>query len=101
MKNHHSDVPIVRILLVDDHKIMRDGLRSVLEKEANFKVVAEAGDGGEAINLAKKVKPDVVILDVAMPEINGIEAAKQIRAVHPKARIIALTMHSDKNYLSG
>lgn len=91
----------VRILLVDDHKIMRDGLRSVLEKEADFEVVAEAGEGGEAVGLAKKVKPDVVILDVAMPQVNGIEAAKQIRIVHPKARIIALTMHTDKNYLAG
>lgn len=91
----------MRILLVDDHRIMRDGLRSVLEKETDFEVVAEAANGREALDLAQKEKPDIVIMDVAMPDLNGIEAATEIRTLLPRARVIALTMHSDKNYLIG
>jgi DNA-binding NarL/FixJ family response regulator len=91
----------VRILLVDDHKIMRDGLRSLLEKESDFEIVAEAADGKEAVRMAREVEPDVVIMDVAMPDMNGIDATTRIRACLPDAKIVALTMHSDKNYLTG
>jgi DNA-binding NarL/FixJ family response regulator len=91
----------VRILLVDDHKIMRDGLRSLLEKESDFEVVAEAEDGQAAVRVLREVKPDLVIMDVAMPDMNGIEATTKIRAIAPKVKILALTMHSDKNYLTG
>ena len=92
---------MVRVLLVDDHKIMRAGLRSLLEKESDIEVVAEAENGEQAVRLARENKPDIVIMDVAMPDMNGIEAATRIRALLPNARIIALTMHSDKNYLTG
>ena len=91
----------VKILLVDDHKIMREGLRLLLEKEPDFQIAAEAENGSAAVAIARDVKPDVVIMDVAMPDLNGIEAAKQIRAELPNTKIVALTMHSDKNYLTG
>jgi DNA-binding NarL/FixJ family response regulator len=91
----------VRILLVDDHKIMRDGLRSLLEKEADFEIVAEAEDGKAAVRMARDEEPDVVIMDVAMPDMNGIDATTRIRASLPNVKIVALTMHSDKNYLTG
>jgi DNA-binding NarL/FixJ family response regulator len=90
----------IRILLVDDHKIMRDGLRAVLEKEPAFQIVAEASNGREAVDAATRLKPDIIIMDVVMPEINGIEATIQIRKKCPEARIIALTMHADKGYLT-
>lgn len=91
----------VRIFLVDDHKIMRDGLRSLLEKEADLEVVAEAENGREAVRVVRDVKPDIVIMDVAMPDMNGIDAATKIRALLPDVKILALTMHTDKNYLTG
>ena len=91
----------VRILLVDDHKIMRDGLRSLLEKESDLEIVAEAENGEEALRLARDAKPDIVIMDVAMPVMNGIETATKIRAILPDVKILALTMHTDKNYLTG
>ncbi len=90
----------IRILLVDDHKIMRDGLRAVLEKDPDFEIVAEASNGREAVEAAIKLKPDIIVMDVVMPELNGIDATKQIRAALPGARIIALTMHADKGYLT-
>ena len=91
----------VRILLVDDHKIMREGLRSLLEKEADFEIVAEAENGQEAVRLAHDAKPEIIIMDVAIPVMNGIEAATKIREIAPDAKIVALTMHTDKNYLTG
>jgi len=91
----------VRILLVDDHKIVREGLKSLLEKEPGFQVVAEAEDGNAAVRIASQLNPDIVIMDVAMPECNGIDAAARIRAAAPAVKIIALTMHSDKNYMTG
>jgi len=91
----------VRILLVDDHKIVREGLKVLLEKEPGFQVVAEAEDGHAAVRIAGEINPDIVIMDVAMPNCNGIEAATKIRAAAPKTKVVALTMHSDKNYLTG
>src|ERR1043165_1640157 len=90
----------IRILLVDDHKIMRDGLSAVLERESEFEIAAEAANGREAVQVARTLHPDVIIMDVVMPEVNGIDATVQIRKESPNARIIALTMHSDKNYLT-
>ena len=90
----------IRILLVDDHKIMRDGLRAVLEKETDFQIVAEASNGREAVEVAKRLKPDIIIMDVVMPGVNGIDATIQIRKSCPQAHIIALTMHADKGYLT-
>jgi DNA-binding NarL/FixJ family response regulator len=87
------------ILLADDHKIVRDGLRSLLEKEPGFKVLAEAKDGREAVRLACELQPEVVIMDIAMPVLNGIEATRQIKARYPEVRVVALSMHADKPYV--
>lgn len=89
----------VSVLLVDDHKIMRAGLRSLLEKTANVSVVAEAEDGRQAVQLAIQLRPDLVIMDISMPKLNGIEATRQIIADLPDTKIIALSMHSDKRFL--
>ncbi len=90
----------VKILLVDDQKILRQGLRALLEKQTGLTVAGEASDGREAVKLAGELKPDVVVMDVAMPGLNGIEATKQIVAEDPKARIVALSMHADKQFVS-
>jgi DNA-binding NarL/FixJ family response regulator len=88
-----------RILLVDDHQLMREGLRSILEKDATFSVVGEASSGREAVRLAEKLRPDVVVMDVAMSDLNGIEATRQIRAVVPDTTVVALSSHSDRRYV--
>ena len=84
-----------RILLVDDHKITRQGLRSLLEKENDMQVVAEAEEGRTAVRLVRELMPDLVIMDVSMPDMNGMEATRQIVAEFPAAKGIALSMHSD------
>ena len=88
-----------RILLADDHVVMRNGLRLLLERQANFQVVGEAADGREAVNLAESTKPDVVVMDIAMPQLNGVEAARRIAADHPHIAIAILSMHSDESYV--
>lgn len=90
----------LRIVLADDHKIVRDGLRNLLEKDPEIVVVGEAEDGREALQLAKKLSPDIVIMDIAMPDLNGIEATRQILAEVQRIKIVALSMHSDKRYVS-
>jgi two-component system response regulator NreC len=89
----------IRILLADDHKIMREGLRSLLEKQPSMEVVAEAENGRTAVRLAQEQSPDVVIMDIAMPDLNGVEATDQIIAGVPGVRVIALSMHSDKRFV--
>jgi DNA-binding NarL/FixJ family response regulator len=91
----------VRILLADDHKIVRDGLRSLLEKQQGMEVVGEAENGRRALELAQQKKPDVVIMDVSMPDLNGIEATRQMLADQPRVRVIALSMHSDRRLVAG
>ena len=88
----------IRILLADDHAVIRSGLRLVLEREPGFRVVAEAADGKDAIRLAAELTPDVAVLDVAMPNLNGIEAARQI-TVAERTSVIMLSMHSDEGYV--
>ncbi len=90
----------VKVLLADDHKIVRDGLRTLLEKNAEVKVVGEAEDGRTAVQLAKKLSPDIVIMDVAMPDLNGIEATRQILEERPAVKVIAVSMHSDKRFVA-
>jgi len=90
----------IRVLLVDDHKIMREGLRSLLEKEDDLQVVAEAGDGRTAVELARKLRPNVVIMDIGMPVLNGIEAARQIASGVEGAKIVALSLHSDRRLVA-
>ncbi len=90
-----------RILLADDHAILREGLKALLQNQPDFEVVAEADDGRVAVALAKEHKPDVVIIDIAMPNMNGLEATKQILAALPGAKVLALSMHSDKRFVTG
>jgi two-component system response regulator NreC len=89
----------IRILLADDHTVVRKGLRMLLESQEGFQVIADACDGRETIALAEQHQPDVVVLDVAMPILNGIEAARQISAKHPGMAIVFLSMHSDEGYV--
>lgn len=90
----------VRILLADDHTVVRQGLRKVLEERPDWQVVAEAGDGREAVRLAELHKPDVAVVDVAMPLLNGIETTRQITRRVPQVRILVLSMHSDEAYVT-
>jgi two-component system, NarL family, response regulator NreC len=90
-----------RILLADDHKIMREGLRALIGKHSQFEIVGEAEDGRTAVKLAQDLTPDVIIMDIGMPDLNGIEATRRIKAVLPRARIIALSMYYDKRFVSG
>ena len=90
----------VRIVLADDHTIVRQGLRKLLEEQPEWEVVAEAGDGREAVRLAEQYRPDVVIVDVAMPLLNGIEATRQITKRVPETRVLVLSMHADEVYVS-
>ena len=85
-----------KLLIADDHKIVRDGLRSLLEKQPGMEVVGEAQTGRETIRMARQKKPDVLIMDISMPDTNGIEAAKKILAALPGIKIIALSMHSER-----
>ncbi|MCU1274441.1 MAG: two component transcriptional regulator, LuxR family [Bryobacterales bacterium] len=90
---------VIRILLADDHTVVRKGLILLLESHPGFKVIAEASNGREAVALAEAHTPDVVVLDVAMPTLNGIEAARQISSKLPQTAIVFLSMHSDEGYL--
>lgn len=90
----------VKILLADDHQIVRDGLRALIEKRSNMTLVAEAETGRQAVKLAMKHNPDVIIMDIAMPELNGIEATRQIISDSPNVKIIILSMHSDRMFVS-
>jgi DNA-binding NarL/FixJ family response regulator len=91
----------IRVLIADDHTIMRAGLCSLLEKEDQIEVVAEAENGRRAVQLAIEHKPDVVVMDVSMPDLNGIEATSQVLASLPEAKVIALSMHTDKRFVMG
>jgi DNA-binding NarL/FixJ family response regulator len=91
----------IRILLADDHKIVRTSLGKLLEKEIGFQIIGEADNGRETVDLAKKLLPDVIIMDIGMPELNGIEATKQIIRISNKIKIIALSMHSDRMFITG
>jgi DNA-binding NarL/FixJ family response regulator len=90
----------LRILLADDHTVVRQGLRKVLEESPDWEVVAEAGDGRDAVRQAQQLKPDIAILDIAMPLLNGIEATRQIMRHAPGVRVLILTMHADEAYVT-
>ena len=91
----------IKIVLVDDHKLLRDGLRNIIEQKSNMHIVGEASDGREAIKVSSKLMPDVIVMDVAMPGMNGVEAAKQIHKAQPDIKIIGLSMHSGKQFIQG
>ena len=90
---------LIRILLADDHSVMRRGLRLLLESQPGFSVVAEAADGRQAVEQAEATKPDVAVVDIAMPNLSGIEAAQRIATVLPQTAIVILSMHSDESYV--
>lgn len=90
---------MIRILIADDHTIIRSGLRLLLEQQSDFKVIAEASDGREAVALASQHHPGVAILDIAMPQLNGIEAARQIVEQAPHTQVVILSMHADEAYV--
>lgn len=87
----------IRILLADDHRILRDGIRSLLEEHADLQVIGEAEDGRAAVELTRKLKPDLVLMDIAMPLLNGIEATRQIKRDLPETHILMLTMSEDES----
>ena len=87
----------MRILLADDHKMMRDGLRAIIAQEEGFDVVGEAANGHEAVALARRLKPQVVIMDISMPELNGIDATRRMLADRPSLKVFAVSMNSDRN----
>jgi two-component system, NarL family, response regulator NreC len=89
----------IRILLADDHRIVRDGLRSLIESHTGLEVIGEADDGHEAVRLAWKLKPDVVLMDVAMPDLNGMDATRRILEDTPKVRVLGLSMHADRRFV--
>lgn len=85
--------------MADDHKIIRDGLRSLLEQQPDMEVTAEAQNGREAIRMARQHKPDVIIMDISMPDLNGIDATRLLAAEVPETKVIALSMHSDRHFV--
>jgi DNA-binding NarL/FixJ family response regulator len=99
-KNSAMAAPKVKkALIVDDHRIMREGLRSLLEKSGDFECVGEADDGYQAVKMARELRPDLVIMDIAMPNLNGIEATRQIKAELPAIEVVVLSMHATRNYV--
>lgn len=89
----------IRVVLADDHAIVREGLKTILERNPQIQVIGEAGDGRAAVAMADKLRPDVLIMDVGMPELNGIEATRQIKQQHPGVKVVALSTYSDKRYV--
>ena len=90
----------IRVILADDHKLFREGLRSLIEEQTHMKVVAEAGDGRTAVQLAQTISPDVVVMDISMPGMNGMEATRQIICVAPGVKVLALSMHDDYRFVA-
>jgi DNA-binding NarL/FixJ family response regulator len=89
----------IRILLADDHAVVRQGFKMILSAHADMEIVGEAGNGREAVQLAEQLRPDIVVMDVAMPELNGIEATRRVMEAVPHSRVLALSMHKDSVYV--
>jgi len=90
----------VKILLADDHAIMRQGLHSLLEKEPDMEVVGEAEDGRKALRLVQELVPDIIVMDISMPNLNGIDATHEIVSKFPEVKVIALSIHSNKRFVA-
>lgn len=89
----------LRILLADDHQIMREGLKVLINQQTNMEVIGEADNGRKALTLAKELQPDIVVMDVSMPELNGLKATAQLKKLYPQIKILSLTRHKDASYL--
>ncbi len=89
----------LKIIIADDHRIMREGLHALLEKECGIEIIAEAEDGRTTVNLSRELQPDIVVLDISMSGLNGIDAARQIISESPQIKVIALSMHSDRKFI--
>jgi len=90
----------IRIILADDHAIVRHGLNRLFQQEEDVEIIAQAGDGRTSVELARELSPDVVVMDIGMPDLNGIEATRQITRESPKVKVIALSMHSGRKYVT-
>ena len=90
---------VIRILIAEDHKTVREGLKLIIEAEADMKVVGEAGDGRETVRLASELEPNVIVMDISMPELNGLAASAKLKSIAPDIKILTLTRHTDKAYL--
>ena len=89
----------LRVLLADDHKVVRDGLRLLVDGQRDMQVIGEAGNGREALRQARDLKPDVVVMDLSMPELSGLQATERLKAERPEIKVVALTVHEDPSYL--
>jgi DNA-binding NarL/FixJ family response regulator len=94
------DMDPVKVLLADDHRMLREGLRAMLDQSGQVQVVGEAQDGNQAVAMTEQLQPDVVVMDIAMPNLNGIEATRVIRQKHPNIKILILTMYETEEYVS-
>ncbi len=90
----------ITVLLADDHRLLREGIKSLLEKAGDIEVVGEASEGGEAVAKAQSLSPDVVLMDITMPGINGLEATRQIKSLKPNIKVLILSMHESNQYIS-
>lgn len=88
-----------KVIIGDDHRMFRDGLRALLEKEADIEIVGEAGDGRTVVNISNELLPDVVLMDISMPDLSGIEATRQITRDNPQIKVIALSMYADRRFI--
>jgi two-component system response regulator DegU len=89
-----------KIVIIDDHQLFREGMKRILEFEQSFEIAAEGGDGSQAVDLVEQYHPDVVIMDINMPHVNGVEATRQLIDKHPETRVIILSIHDDESYVT-
>lgn len=88
----------IRLMLVDDHAVVRTGLRMLINAEPDFEIVGEAGSASEALNIVSTLKPDVILMDIGLPDLSGIDATREIKRIRPEAAVVALTIHEDEEY---
>src|SRR5699024_5415466 len=100
MEEKNMVTETIKIALIDDHKLFREGVKRILSFESSFEVVAEGGDGKEVNELVESHRPDIVLMDINMPEINGIEATKSLLNNYPGTKVIILSIHDDENYVT-